>query len=323
MKNDIGKYVGVWPVMLTPFDDRNEIDWASLEKLIDWYLSRGVHGLFANCQSSEMAFLSDVESVKLTRFVVDYVNGRAPVVASGHTATALSQQVDQLAAVAQTGIDTLILVSNRLALPSESDSRMLENLAWLVERIPGPVRLGVYECPQPYKRLLSDEAVEWCARSGRFTFVKDTCCSLARIERRAQIVKGTNLHIANANAQTLLESLQAGCHGYSGVMANFHPELYVWLYQNWRNEPEKAATLSRYLSAAALLEYLDYPVCAKDFQKSIGNFKTVNCRTREVGGFYGNHFQSNMQQTLKLGEEIAGFLGIDGGLPVRRLRSSA
>lgn len=40
------KYVGVWPVMLTPFDAKGEIDWASLERLVDWYIDSGVHGLF-------------------------------------------------------------------------------------------------------------------------------------------------------------------------------------------------------------------------------------------------------------------------------------
>jgi 4-hydroxy-tetrahydrodipicolinate synthase len=56
--------------MLTPFDERNEIDWRSLERLVDWYLASGVHGLFAICQSSEMFFLSDAESVKLARHIV-------------------------------------------------------------------------------------------------------------------------------------------------------------------------------------------------------------------------------------------------------------
>ena len=63
-------YRGVWPVMLTPFDENRQIDWESLKKLIDWYIAAGVHGLFANCQSSEMFFLSDDESLRLTRFVV-------------------------------------------------------------------------------------------------------------------------------------------------------------------------------------------------------------------------------------------------------------
>ena len=29
---------GVWPVMLTPFTDANEVDYEALGKLVDWYI---------------------------------------------------------------------------------------------------------------------------------------------------------------------------------------------------------------------------------------------------------------------------------------------
>ncbi|MDR3437037.1 dihydrodipicolinate synthase family protein [Telmatospirillum sp.] len=304
------KYAGVWPVMLTPFDDRREIDWASLEKLIDWYIAAGVHGLFAACQSSEMFFLSDAETVRLVRFVKEKAAGRVPVVASGHTATALSQQIDQLHAIAECGVDSVILISNRLATPAEGDDVFLRNIKELTAQMPKDVTLGIYECPHPYKRLLSDATVKWCAESGRYTFIKDTCCSIETIKRRLALVKGSQLHIANANGQTFLASLKAGCHGYSGVMANFHPELYVWLYENWKTSPEKAEKLSNYLSVAALGESLTYPVCAKDYQVSIGNFATALCRTRDPGAYYSTHEQSTIQQMVALGQEIKKDLGL-------------
>ena len=303
-------YRGVWPVMLTPFDNQREIDWESLKKLIDWYIKAGVNGLFANCQSSEMFFLSEAESLQLTRFVLDYVDGRVPVVASGHTACGLSQQIDQLGKIAETGVDSVILISNRLAMPSESDTTVLANLQKITAALTDKVGLGIYECPHPYKRLLSDDVVRWCAQSGRYTFIKDTCCQIETIRRRVELSKGSRMHIANANGQTLLPSLQAGAHGYSGVMTNFHPELYVWLCDNWQKEPEKAETVFAYLSTASLAECLDYPICAKDYQKSIGNFQTVACRVREAGNYYSAHFQSNVQQMVQLGEIIKKQLGI-------------
>jgi 4-hydroxy-tetrahydrodipicolinate synthase len=306
----IDHYRGVWPVMLTPFDDRREIDWASLEKLIDWYIRAGVNGLFANCQSSEMFFLSEAESLQLTRFVLDYVDGRVPVVASGHTASSLSQQIDQLGRMAETGVDSVILISNRLAMPGEDDGTVLDNLRKITAALPETVGLGIYECPHPYKRLLSDEVVDWCARSGRYTFIKDTCCRIGTIARRVELSRGSRLRIANANGQTLLPSLQAGAHGYSGIMTNFHPELYVWLCDNWQSEPEKADIVAAYLSTASLAEYLDYPICAKDYQKSIGNFASVASRVREASNYYSAHFQSNMRQMVQLGEIVKKQLGI-------------
>ena len=304
------KYSGVWPVMLTPFDKDREIDWPSLKKLIDWYIAAGVHGLFANCQSSEMFFLTQSESLKLTRFVLDHVAGRVPVVASGHTASAISEQIDQLSAMAETGVDSVIMISNRFAMQSESDDVVLKNLKKITAALPEKVGLGIYECPYPYKRLLSDTVVSWCAQSGRYTFIKDTCCDLEQIKRRLHLIKGSRLHIANANGQTLLPSLQAGCHGYSGVMANFHPELYVWLCENWQSEPQKAQIVFDYLSTASLAEHLDYPICAKDYQYQIGNFCTPASRVKDSARYYSGDFQATMQQMVRLGASIKKQLGL-------------
>ena len=304
------QYRGVWPVMLTPFYDNREIDWESLRKLIDWYLAAGVNGLFANCQSSEMFCLSDAESLQLTRFVVDHVGGRVPVVASGHTACGLAAQIDQLGKMSETGVDSVIMISNRFALAGESDEVVLANLQKITAALTDKVGLGIYECPQPYKRLLSDSVVAWCAQSGRYTFIKDTCCQIETIRRRLELIKGSRLHLANANGQTLLASLQAGGHGYSGIMTNFHPELYVWLCDNWQQEPEKALILSDYLATASLVESLDYPICAKDYQLSIGNFTSAASRTREAGNYYAAHFPTTMQQVMRLGQVVAQQLGL-------------
>lgn len=304
------KYRGIWPVMLTPFTEQKEIDWSSLERLIEWYLSAGVHGLFADCQSSEMFYLSDEESLELVKFVVKCVNGRVPVVASGHTANAFNHQREQLISMSDTGVDAVILISNRLALAGESDALALSHLQRLTADVPQHVDLGIYECPFPYKRLLSDETVEWCAQSGRYTFIKDTCCSLPMIKHRLELTQGSRLHLANANSQTLLASLQAGCQAYSGVMANFHPELYVWLYENFQTQPEKAQRLADYLSTAALAENLDYPVCAKSFQQEIGNFSTHTCRVRSSHGYRETFFPQAIDSMMRLGRDIQKTLAI-------------
>ncbi|MEA2063305.1 MAG: dihydrodipicolinate synthase family protein, partial [Gemmatimonadota bacterium] len=82
MNNKISS--GVWPVMITPFTDSDKIDYAVLEEMIEWYLERGVDGLFAVCKSSEMYFLTLEERLELARFVRQRVAGRVPVVASGN-----------------------------------------------------------------------------------------------------------------------------------------------------------------------------------------------------------------------------------------------
>ena len=105
---------GIVPVMITPFHEDGDIDWDGLENLIEWYIAQGAQALFAVCQSSEMQFLSLAERRDLSAFAAKHVAGRVPVLASGHVADAQSEQAYELATIADTGIDCLVMVSNRL-----------------------------------------------------------------------------------------------------------------------------------------------------------------------------------------------------------------
>src|SRR5215470_13923603 len=96
---------GIIPVMLTPFLDDGDVDYASLERLIEWYLANGADALFAVCQSSEMQYLSLDERLTIARFVVRQAGRRAPVIASGHVSETFAEQKAELAAMADVGAD--------------------------------------------------------------------------------------------------------------------------------------------------------------------------------------------------------------------------
>lgn len=263
MKNNFPD--GVWPTMLTPFTDKNEIDYEALEEIIEWYIKKGVSGLFAVCQSSEMFFLSLEERIKLAQFIKEKSAGRVPVVASGHISDDFDDQVKEIYLIAETGVDAVVLITNRLAKQDESDEVWKKNLERLLKQIPKDIALGFYECPYPYKRVISPELLKWCVDTGRFYFLKDTSCDMNNIRGKLEAVKGSGLKLYNANSATILESLKIGAAGYSGVMANFHPELYVWLVKNWSSHPEEAKNLTNYLSLTSQIERQLYPVNAKYF----------------------------------------------------------
>ena len=52
-----------------------------------------------------------------------------------------------------------------------SDEVWQKNTELLLKLTPG-IPLGLYECPVPYKRLLSPKLLAWCAQTGRFLFHK-------------------------------------------------------------------------------------------------------------------------------------------------------
>ena len=272
---------GIVPVMLTPFTADEQIDYPALAKLIDWYLEKGVDALFAVCQSSEMQFLSLQERVELARFVVQHVDGRIPVIASGHISDDIAAQKEELLAMAQTNIDALVLVTNHLDPRNEGSETFFATLNTLLDALPKELPLGLYECPAPYRRLLTDDEFSWCANSGRFVVLKDVSCDLPTVERRVKLAKGTPLNVINANAAIAWPAILAGSQGFSGVFTNFHPELYSWLWHNGKTQRALADELAIFLSLGAVTETLGYPKNAKIYHQRLGTFDDVTCRVNK------------------------------------------
>lgn len=288
-------------MMLTPFHRTGEIDFSGVKKMVDWYLDNGCDGLFAVCQSSEMFHLSLEERIGLAKEVVKDVHGRVPVIASGHVSDGEEDQVREINRMAETGVDAVILLTNRFASEEEDDAVWRERCRKLLQKITPDIPLGFYECPHPYKRLISLDNLEWCAQTGRFYFLKDTCCDLRQIERRLDVLKGTRLKLYNANSATLLGSLRRGASGFCGVMANFHPSLYACLYQ--RKEEGGMRLLQDFLATAALIERQYYPVNAKYYLQK--------CEGIPIDTYSRKQDDQNMTQTWKLEVEMLHELSLE------------
>ncbi|MBQ9952260.1 MAG: dihydrodipicolinate synthase family protein [Clostridia bacterium] len=274
---------GVYPVMITPFTDDNRVDFEAVDRIVEFYAQQGCQGIFAVCQSSEMFFLSEDERAGLAARVAKASAGRMCVVASGHTSENLEDQIRELKRVAASGVDAVVMISSRLAKPDEDDDVLIANMNAILDAIPGAV-FGMYECPVPYKRLLTPKVLEAMAATGRFAFIKDTCCDADLIAERIRILDG-RIQLFNANAATMLETLRSGCAGFSGIMANFHPDLYVWLCENYEKQPEKAEKLMAFLSLMSGAERCCHPVGAKYHMNLVNVPMTINSRTVDKSNF--------------------------------------
>lgn len=248
---------GVWPTMITPYTSDNKIDWKQTENLIEWYIESGMTGIFAVCQSSEMYFLSREERIELCKFVVEKVNGRIGVVASGLVSEKLDEQIEDAKAIADCGPDAVVFLRNRLSDDFAGD------IEKITAKLDNSINLGVYECPYPFVRHLTDDEVKILADSGRFTFLKDTCCDAEKMRRRREITSGSDFKLYNANAATFYESINFGYNGYCGVMTNFHPDIYSWVYNH--RDDERCKLIEKFLGITSIIECRGYPICAKTY----------------------------------------------------------
>lgn len=274
----MNKKLGVFPTMVTPYKKDGSVDYQGVEALVEWYWKKGCDGIFAVCQSSEIFFLTKEERVNIGKTVVEKAKALASVdksrkpmkvVVSGHVSDSFEDQVEELNAMANVGADALILITNRMDIENTTDEKWVADLHRLIERLPANMPLGVYECPKPYKRLLTKKMLEACKATGRFAFIKDTCCDAEMIKERIEVLKDCDIGLYNANAQTLLETLRAGADGYCGVMANFHPEIYKWLFDN--ADKKEAELVQAFVCMTAFTESLAYPATAKYYLNAYEN----------------------------------------------------
>ena len=261
MKAELPK-AGLWPVMLTAFTPDKEIDWDGMDRLVDWYIDSGAAGLFTVCLSSEMYYLNAEEKLALARRVVKRADGRVAVVASGTFGGPIREQAVFVRQMADTGVDAVVCLVNQLAAKDESDEVWQANVQMLLDET-DEIRFGLYECPAPYRRLLTPELLAWTASTGRFFFLKETSEQIDLIVAMIKAVEGTKLGFFNAHTKTLLASLRAGGMGYSGIAGNFYPDLFAWMCAHFAELPETADRLQRFFSETADLVGHKYLTAAK------------------------------------------------------------
>lgn len=261
----------IFTTMITPYNSDGSVDYKTAEKYVDWYFKNGLTGIFAVCQSSEIFYLSLEERVELNKIVykrakeLEKSSGKSfTVVSSGHISETIEAQAEELTAIYNSGTDALILITNRLDINNEGDDVFIKNAEKLLSLLPKEAKLGFYECPYPYKRLVTPKILDWCLSTDRFFYMKDTCCDITMIEERCKQLKNSNFKLLNANCQTLLESMKLGADGYCGIMCNYHPKLYSWLGENFNKNPEKANLIQSVIGTFGFTEVgLPYPLTAK------------------------------------------------------------
>jgi len=262
------------PVMITPFDPKVKVDFDALDSLVEFYLASGAKGLFANCLSSEMFSITEDERLEITKHVVKQVKGRVPIVATGSFGVTIEDKVSFIKKIYATGIDAAIIVTGHLANVDDDDELLFRNFEKIF-RLTGNIPLGTYECPSPYKRIISTGLWKRLLEADRLTYHKDTSIEQDQVKVKLDILKsiGNNsMEFYDAHSSNAVFSLQNGAKGMSSISGNFYPEILVWMCNNATN-PEKQEDVKWLQSEITRVDPLihqAYPISAKYFLKKRG-----------------------------------------------------
>ncbi|OEH92305.1 4-hydroxy-tetrahydrodipicolinate synthase [Bacillus solimangrovi] len=124
--------------MVTPFDNKGNIDFAKTTKLVEYLIQNGTTSLIVAGTTGESPTLSTEEKIALYQHVVKVVNGRIPVVAgTGSNNTRASIHLSKKAE--EVGVDAIMLVVPYYNKPSQQG--MYEHFKAVADAVKLPVML--------------------------------------------------------------------------------------------------------------------------------------------------------------------------------------
>ena len=249
---------GAWPTMVTPFDQNLQIDLGAYRTMIVWYLEHGVGGLYANCLSSEMYHLSNLERLHLVREAVSAAGGHVPVAATGNLGNSLVEHIDLCQRVAGEGADVVMLVVPDFL---ERENDLERYYLALAEKVDVP--LGLYECPLPRPFHLSVGLVARLAQTGRFVAYKETSCDLEKVHAHLDALRNTPLALLQANTPYLLDILRAGAPGTMSIATIWLPDLVAKVIKQAHSGDPTVEALHARLCAMELAQRPIHPLGTK------------------------------------------------------------
>jgi 4-hydroxy-tetrahydrodipicolinate synthase len=264
MSSEFLQSARTWAVCWTPLNQDRSIDWGGVDRMTDWYIDRGVTGLFTCSRSSEVEFLTPAERLALTERVARRAEGRAGVIATatfGMGATAL-HEADAIRRTMDAGADAAVIITNHLGERGLDERVWFDHLKKIVD-LTDEIPLGFYECPTPWIRLVPSEVYRWAAHTGRFVYHKDVSHDVREYKKKIDAGRGTPLRFYNAQISSMIESRQLGADGFSGPCAGMFPELTAWLVEHSDEDTAETREVQRLLTVAEAVGGTKFPAGAK------------------------------------------------------------
>ncbi len=221
------KYHGIIPPMVTPLRDRDTLDDAGLERLIEHILAGGVHGLFILGTTGEGPGLSYRLRKEFIERTCRQVKNRVPVLV-GITDTAFTESVQVARWSADAGADAVVLAPPYY-LP-EGQPELQEYVRHLVPELPLP--LFLYNMPALTKVSFEPETIRRAMDDPRIIGLKDSSGNMTYFHRAVGLLKHRpDWSLLMGPEELLADAVFAGGHGGVNGGANAFPQLSVKLFE--------------------------------------------------------------------------------------------
>ncbi len=232
------RFKGSYVALVTPFR-KGKVDVDAFQKLVEWHIASGTHGLVPCGTTGETPTLSESEHKSLIKACVEAADGRVPVIA-GTGSNSTETAVDLARFADKSGADGILVVTPYYNKPTQEGLYQhykavndAQGLPIILYNVPG--RTGVD---------LSVESVIRCAGLKRVAGIKDASVDLSR-PLAIRVALGDEFIQLSGEDATVAAYLAQGGHGCISVTANVAPRICADLHINWQQKNWKGFEKAR------------------------------------------------------------------------------
>ncbi len=211
-------FSGSLVALVTPMRQDGAVDFACLEKLVDWHVEQGSDGLVIAGTTGESATLTRDEHIEVVRVAAERARGRVPVIA-GTGSNSTAQTIDLSKAVGRLPIAGYLVVVPYYNKPTQEG--MYRHFSAVADAVAKPVML--YNVPGRTVADLKPATVGRLAQHPRIFGIKEATGELDRVPAIRDLC-GRDFRLYSGDDATAREFMRLGGHGVVSVTANVAPK---------------------------------------------------------------------------------------------------
>jgi len=208
-------FSGSLVALVTPFKN-GRVDFAAIERLVDWHVEQGTEGLVPVGTTGESPTVDVEEHEKIIAAVVKRAAGRVPVIA-GAGANATAEAIELARFSKDVGADATLQVAPYYNKPTQEG--LYRHFAAIAEAVDLPMVL--YNIPTRCVVNMAPETLARLARIPRVVAVKEATASM---DQASEIISRCNLVVLSGDDSLTLPLMALGARGVISVVANLVPK---------------------------------------------------------------------------------------------------
>ncbi len=219
------KIYGMGVALVTPFDAEGEVDYESLDRLIDFQLEERSDFLVVHGTTGESPCLTRDERNAVTARVVERVAGRTPLVV-GLGGNDTRELGERFRTMDTTGISAILSVVPYYNKPTQEG--LFRHFAYLSECTPLPIilynvpgRVGVNMTPETVARLAN--------ACPNIIGIKEASGFVAQAEQALQLIEREDFSVFSGDDNISIDFIRNGARGVISVIGNAYPRLFTRL----------------------------------------------------------------------------------------------